>query len=59
MKVKKFTINDVLKGKSPKQREKILKDKLLTQIYCCLYLCPGNCKTDPTCPWKKAMRELK
>jgi len=34
--------------------KKAKNSKLLMQIFVCLYLCPGNCKTDPTCPWKKS-----
>ena len=28
------------------------KDLTTQQIFVCLYLCPGHCETDPTCPWK-------
>lgn len=28
------------------------KDVMIQKIFVCLYLCPGNCETDPTCPWR-------
>jgi hypothetical protein len=47
-----FHFSDVLAGKNAKQKATILKDKLTTQIFVCLYLCSAHCATDPTCPWK-------
>jgi hypothetical protein len=47
-----YSIANVLEGKNAQQRSLILKDKILTQIFVCLYLCPGNCASDHTCPWR-------
>ena len=37
--------------------KKAKNSKLLMQMFVCMYLCPGNCKTDLTCPWKTAEKE--
>jgi hypothetical protein len=47
-----YTIHDALQGKSAQVKALILNDRLITQIYVCLYLCPGHCDTDATCPWR-------